>query len=259
MENNPSNIVQSCITNISFPTEIEGLKRLIDKNEIYNLDFNTDLDVLLNFDSIKSSTPDFYHYWTAPRWFTKGDILLFYHGSTSLQRARSILIKAERDFPDDLQLIETMKHAIKLARKYSGKILGYTSITNTSLHLSDKNKEQHFKNTIFAPFNKVHLFEQPVGIKKFSKYVKISNHGALTPISNKNDFEGIKRLLSENNVLPDYFKYAKLGDVGFKDVDEHNWVKISCSDNTCFIHEEQIRAYLIDYLLNELKDNRTAL
>lgn len=260
MKNQHYNVIQSCITNVSFPQDIENLRKLIRKNKGYNLDFNTDLDFLLNFDNIKSCMPDLeYHYWTAPKWFTKGDILLFYYGSTSLQRARSMLRWAKIEFPDDLELINTIKHSIKLGEKYSGKIFGCTSIINTPQYLTDENDEQHFGSTIFAPFNEVHLFKNPLHKKEFDDYVNISNHGALSPISNKEGYENLKSLLSKNNDLPDYFKYSKLGDIGFKDLDKTNWFEISCSDEACFIHEVQIRAYLIDYLLNELKDNRTAL
>ncbi len=45
----------------------------------------------------------------------------------------------------------------------------------------------------------------------------------------------------------------------FRDVTQENWPLISCNENTGFIDEAQIRAYLLDFLLNEVKDKRTPL
>jgi hypothetical protein len=41
--------------------------------------------------------------------------------------------------------------------------------------------------------------------------------------------------------------------------DADSWPLTSCSPHTRFIHEAQIRAYLLDFLLRELKDIRTPL
>lgn len=38
-----------------------------------------------------------------------------------------------------------------------------------------------------------------------------------------------------------------------------NWKNISCSDNASFIHEDQIRSFLIDYFLKEIKDPRSSI
>ncbi|MGC9517447.1 MAG: hypothetical protein ACP5C3_07110 [Methanomicrobiales archaeon] len=59
--------------------------------------------------------------------------------------------------------------------------------------------------------------------------------------------------------MPNYLKNAKIGNNGFINVNKKNWNKISCITDTTFIHEEQIRSYLINYFLNEIKDYRTPL
>jgi hypothetical protein len=59
--------------------------------------------------------------------------------------------------------------------------------------------------------------------------------------------------------LPDCLKRARIGGESFRDVTQENWLSISCSSDARFINEAQLRAYLLDYLLEKLKDPRTPL
>ena len=79
-----------------------------------------------------------------------------------------------------------------------------------------------------------------------------------TPLYER-EFEGLKRQLSERNPLPEFLKRARIGGESFRDVTQENWPSISCSPGARFVNEAQLRAYLLDFLLEELKDPRTSL
>ena len=99
-------------------------------------------------------------------------------------------------------------------------------------------------------------FRPPAPRSGVPAHVTISPGGALTPLHGQS-FERVKELLAEKNRLPDYLVNARPGGVSFRNVNATNWIAISCSPEARFIDESQLRAYLLDYLLEELKDPRT--
>ena len=253
--NKKVNIVQSCITPVSFPQDIEGFENMIYKNmenaeiEKISRDFHTDLDLLI--DDINDDRDG---NWTAPKWITKGNILFYYYTVGSKKRSEKILREYEGSVNHDI--LKNLEHAVEISDRYSGKILACSEIAWPSEDCGFQ--DQHFKSTLFAPTKDMYRFRNPIDIKDFNEFVKIS-HGTITPISNDEAFQGIKKLLFKENDLPPYLENAKIGDNGFININEKNWKEISCSTNTTFIHEEQIRSYLIDYFLNEIKDYRTPI
>jgi hypothetical protein len=67
------------------------------------------------------------------------------------------------------------------------------------------------------------------------------------------------RNVGQKNTLPPFLRDARGGEAGFRNVNTSNWPTISCAQHVRFIHETQIRAYLLDYLLAEVKDPGTPL
>ena len=259
-EKSSENYVQSCITNISFPQDLENLGNLIRKNFEYPIEYLTDLDVLFQFEDLYNiGVLGEVYYWTAPRWMTTGDILFFYHASTAKQKTRKLLKEAKKFDSGNIFLITQLEHAVQLADKYGEKIVGCCQVAGPPEYLVDNDHITHFKHRNFIPFKEVYIFDNPLDSKDFKEYVKINRAGTNTPISSHEDFEGIKKLLEKSNPIPDYLKCAKLGDKVFRNVNKNNWKEISCSRNAKFSREDQIRSYLIDYFLNEIKDNKTPL
>lgn len=243
------NWVQACITNVSFPTTLDDVQGMVEKN-CYLRDGATDLDTLLEFD------PHIGGYFTAPRWLTQGDILFFYHAVSAKQRIANLLKKAKQE--SNHELTQLLKHAANLANRYAGTIFGYAEVVGPSEYLEDEDDLYHFKSKIFAPIANVHIFDTPLSADRFNDFVKISRQGTITFLG-KHEFNGIKKQLSESNELPLFLKYAEFSEFGFRNVNETNWISISCAQNVRFIHETQVRVYLIDFLLNELKDKSTPL
>ena len=65
----------------------------------------------------------------------------------------------------------------------------------------------------------------------------------------ESNFE-IKQMLSERNELPEFLQHARIGGVSFRDVNKGTWRDISCAASTRFVDESQVRAYLLDYVLD---------
>lgn len=254
------NLVQGCITAISFPRDLIGLKKMVWKNERFPIEYLTDMDLLLYNSSIfkyleENEDEDEFN-WSAPKWMTEGDILFYYHTAASKYWSKRVLRESEEDIIED-NILKNLKHSIEIADKYAGKIFGCSEIAGPTEYYGFQ--DQHFQGRTFAPVKNVHLFAKPIDLNEFSVFVKISRGGTNTPISRDKDFQEIKKLLSENNVLPEFLKRAKIGDNVFKNIKRSNWKEISCSPNVSFIHEGQIRSYLIDYFLKDIKDPRTPM
>jgi hypothetical protein len=235
--------IQSCITSVSFPDTINGVLTMVERNKP-KVSWSTDLDILLNF---KNTKPLF---WTAPKWLTKGDIIFFYHTKRAKSRTAKLFTEAQQKFPHKRNLIKLLKHAKETADLYSGNIFG-CALVSSGTQLFDK-QEKHFISRLFAPLEKVHIFEKPLHQELFADCVKIGLN-TITPLYKK-EFNGIRKLLSKQNKIPNFLQNTALGDNVFKNINASNWRSISCIPNIEFIHEAQLRAYLLDFFLNEIKD-----
>ena len=245
-----TNLIQSCITSVSFPENLEGVLGMVEKHS--DEDWITDMDILINFGKLAPQGT----FWTAPRWMTQDDILFFYHTKRAKLRVSKLLKQAKNTNRIDAEFIKLLERADSYAKKYSGTIFACSPVSGTSEYFA-KEPEYHFDSRTFAPINKVHVFEKPLSSDNFASLVKIGQN-TLTPIY-RQEFKGIKDLLSQQNDLPAFLANAVFGEMTFHKVNAENWHIISCKSETRFISESQFREYLLDYLLNELKDEKTSV
>lgn len=245
-----SHFVQSCITNVSFPETMENLYGMAAKNGNSSKIIG-DLDMLLNF------SPESDICWTAPKWLTAGDILFFYHAVTAKKRIASLLKQAK--ICRDNDVVKFLEHSKQLADQYSGKIFGYAIVAEQPIYFDDnENESWHFKGRIFAPLKEVHIFDNPLDAKDLSDFLLISRQSSITYIV-KEQFNNLRKLLSEYNYLSEYIINADFTEIGLKNITKNNWTSIACAENTRFSLEIQLRAYFVDYFLNQLKDEGSAL
>jgi hypothetical protein len=245
----PQRWVQSCITNVSFPTTLDGVRSLVGKN-CDDANALTDLDVLLS--------PRLTHelFWTAPRWMTTGDVLFFYHAVSATTRIRRLLKQAQSS--SNTPLIKVLQHAEQLAAMYAGTIFACAAVAGSSERIEHDDVLSHFKSTMYAPLKRVHIFEAPVSAEQFQQFVRINRQGTITLLG-RNEFNGLKHLLSQRNPLPLFLEAAQFGEQHFRAINKDNWFTIACAPQTRFIHEAQVRSYFLDYLLSELKDKGSPL
>lgn len=240
--------VQSYICSVSFPETIQGVLNMVEGNK-RKARWATDIDVLLNLGTDDSL------FWTAPKWITEGDIVFFYHTKRTLRRTEKLLAEAKANHPRKRNLIKLLERARRIADAYSGKIFACASIAGATERFAGRNK--HFISPNFAPLKSVFVFEEPLPQDDFVDFVKIGR-STITALY-KREFNGIKKSLAERNALPDFLRNAVSGGNTFLKVNAKNWASISCSPSARFIHESQLRAFLLDYFLNGLKDNGTSV
>ena len=229
---------------------MEELYGMIIKNA-NSKNITSDLDLLLNFTSDSNIS------WTAPKWLTEGDILFFYHAVTAKKRVAKLLKQAKVD--NNIDIITFLEHSKKLAERYSGTVFGYAIVTGQPEFIDDdENENWHFKGKVFAPLKDFHLFNHPINAKDFSTFLLISRQSSITYLA-KEQFNNLRDLFLNSNALPNYLKNAEFSELGLKNITKDNWLSIACSSNIRFSLEGQLRAYFLDYFLNELKDKGTVL
>lgn len=240
--------IQSYICSVSFPDTIQAVLNMVEGNKP-KTNWATDIDTLLTFKDGDSL------FWTAPKWITQDDIVFFYQTRRALQRTERLFAEAKSKYPRRRNLINLLERARLIAESYAGKIFACASVAGATERLQRRNK--HFISPHFAPLKEIFVFDEPLAQDAFADYVKIGR-STITPLY-KREFGGIKKLLSARNGLPDFLQKAVAGEDSFKYVNAKNWISISCSPDAKFVHEAQLRAYFLDYFLNELKDKGTSV
>lgn len=256
------NSVQTAITSVSFPNTLEELRKMGKKwDGIIGQDWITDIDILNHFPSSNAVT------WIAPKWLTAGDLLFFYHTKSARVLIKKILIetyqlrsqsntiatvytKEEID-----KLIIILERVDKISKTWTGSIFALGEVSGRPQRAFDENK--HFKGTIYAPIASVIVFESPISSKEFSPFLKIGQN-TITPVYG-DQFNELKKLIAKHNELPAILANATPGDLNFRDVNRGNWQEISCHKDARFITEAQLRTYLLDHFLHEIKDSKSTV
>jgi len=229
--------VQSCITSITFPDNLNDYyEGLLKSEEIYGEKQN-DIESLICFD------PNRYEAWTAPKWLTSGDIMFFYLTKSFKLRALK-LIKVS---PRELQ--PYIKKAIDLANIYSGTIFACADILDSSFY--DEAIFPNIKSKVFAPLSNVHIFKRPIPLEDFNDFIKI-RRGAITPVFGAS-FDDLIRAISLRNPLPETLQNRK-SEKGFYGINMSNWINISCIESKKILNEHQLREFFIDYFIEYIKD-----
>jgi hypothetical protein len=252
--------VQACISAVSFPDSRDEVLSMVGKNSWFRR-WETDMDALLNPDGRT------WIGWTVPKWFTTGDILFLYHTKSAKKRIahlqKKLQVPRRRDqiltrllpslASDEHRLYALLEHAARLADQYAGTIFACGRVDGPAEYYDGYDPSSHFHGRIFAKIADVHIFKQPLSYDEFTKLVRLNRQAASTPLK-RGEFNAIRERLGEKNELPRFLQHARLGDRGFRGINQKNWRSISCDPDTRFIHETQLREYLIDFLLQELKD-----
>jgi hypothetical protein len=161
----------------------------------------------------------------------------------------------EVSIQDGKVLHDILRRQLILVESFAGSIFGFAEVSGRPQKAFDSNK--HFHGTIYAPLDTFYVFKNPLPAEEFADVLKIGQN-TTTPMYGE-QFEKIKNKLAMKNVLPKSLKDTEPTSIGFKDTNSKNWTLISCNNQARFINEAQLRTYLIDYLLEEIKDPRSTI
>lgn len=214
----------------------------------------TDLDTLLELPNTPRS-------WTAPRWLTQGDILFFYHTVSAERRIAKLL----RALPSNgiiarwksRDLRQTLERAAQRARELGGTIFAVAEVSEQATYARLDTADRHFESRVFAPFERCYRFAQPLPASAFNDLVTISRQMTITLVEGA-ALDGLKERLAQTTNIPPFLAAARSGGASFRDVGPTTWQAIACDPATRFLHEAQLRAYFIDYLLDTIKDPRSS-
>lgn len=247
--------VQSCIAHTSFSSTLEVLlKEFAWKPK-------SDMEQLL-----WPEKTDGLQTWTSPRWIKQGDVLFFYHTQKAMTRLKSLRRQLEgEDYGPRVsrkrmeELASYVVEQEQIALRYAGTLFGCAEVAGPIVRFDDLGREKrHWRSDIYAPLNRPHVFERPIPIDLLSEAVMLSPGGAMTPLHGKH-FAAVRELVGRYNELPEFLASAEPGGVDFRKIDRKNWMELGCAAAARFIDESQLRAYLLDYLLEEIKDPRTTV
>jgi len=234
--------VQAHISNISFPSDIEGLENYVYYHGQYNIE-----DVL----SLIGGE------WTVPRSSKVGDIVLWYHAKTAISRITALITQVNKlpsKSPHDRSLLlEWLSRAKALYNLYGGKIFAVGHILSApELWDIPADDTYHFHGRVFAEIGDVSLFDVPVDISEFRDFICISKHSGITPLPS-NEFHKLRTLISEkNNDLPPYFLNCEIGDYNLSQINKNNFLEIAQLYRRRFLFEAEFRSYYVDYILKAI-------
>ncbi len=246
--NPTTEMVQACITSVSFPVSLDEVREMAEKNA-YVGKWCSDMDILLAYDPSWGTT------WTAPRWMTQNDLLFFYHTKRAQQRTRKLLQEAQGAFWKDRRLIEFLERAYQQAQQCGGTLFGCAMVSAPPQYI--KEDLAHFARRTFAPLGQVHIFNHPLPLERITEVMRVGQNTTI-PLYEP-QFEVIRQALAEHNTLPAFLATAQSGDKTFRYVNKDNWPLISGQPQARFIYEDQLRTYWLDFVLQALKDEGSPL
>jgi hypothetical protein len=273
-------LIQSCINSVGYPDFMAGFRGMVEsrlrnwKTLFYCL--NTDLF----FDSETNHKPGIpkkngtLGSWTAPSWFTEGDISFFYHSRRSLGHSRRLYNKLKakldakdrlsRDLPDHLRpladrllimLVATAKRGLEFAQKYNGKIFAIGRASG-GFERNTPSADQHWKSNCYSEFDNVSLLDYPIDYDDFRDQVSLEQK-AITPLT-RVQFDLIRQLVLRSNSDVGYLAGVQHRDSRISDVAKNQgWRTVAKELNSCFLFEAQTREYLLDGFVAEISDEGT--
>jgi hypothetical protein len=251
--------VQAWVTAVSFPTEARDVLHMI-LSDALKVD-TTDLQGL-----IKAVGQEDFGGWTVPRWGMRGDIAFFYHAKKALPRIKSLIrqfretaMKAPRGDRDTLQdVVDVLLRERDLAVLLQGRVFACARLSDraqANYSEEERSRSKHWRSPIYGSITDIHVFKHPLPYEVFGRYLTL-NTGTITPLEAP-AFNRLRGILSETNELPRYVADAEVASEGFRDVSASTWRRIACLSGGRFRDEAQVRSYVIDFLLRELRDPRT--
>ena len=235
---------QACITNVSFPATLAGLRGMVRKNSGVKRGWELDFDVLQAYD------PATGYEWTAAPWLRRGDLIFFYHAKGAAAHVAKLMAAARRG-----PLARVLKRAEAYAGHYAGTIFAYARLSADAGGAGRYAAGNHFKTQACAPCAFVHVLERPLPEAVWAPFFQIKRRGAVTPLTARQARRlcaCVLRANRQNSVLA----RLRFGDPALGCAGKGSWHRASRAPYL-FRHEQQVREFLADPMLHALADPGT--
>ena len=238
--------VEAFINNISVPKSLEEMSTLfMDGNDAQNLVIDT-------MYSGRTS-------WSVPRWAKRGDIVLFMHAKTAnstLTRLRTeVRTLLNPNSTKAKKFEQAIADQLSFHKEYGGKIYAIGRV-NGRPERDDLGPLHHSHSKLFCDIDNLFLLGTPIDISEFNSYIKINRLGGITPVYGK-PYEKLKEAISRKNTVPEYFSNSFSTPFPHNLVNRDNWMQLGIEYRNAFTLEIQFRQCYVDYLLQELGDQKT--
>jgi hypothetical protein len=228
----------------NLPDSWEGL---LDSRGLLPRGAQTPVESALEFD------PEDPFGWTAPPAVGRGDVVFFHYAARASARARTLRRAAERDGLLTPSVVSFLDRAETDAAQYAGRVFAVGVLAGPAEPSADEDYNPHWRSRLYAPLASVHRLDYPLELRAHEDALPrpTKTNTELTAAA----FAALKaRLLKAGNVLPAEVTSAKPGKDGFESISPSSWRQVSCRPGQRFAHETDVRGYLANYLLEELKD-----
>jgi hypothetical protein len=259
---------------MSFPDTVEEATEIVLPDE--HGEFGTNLTALLHAAKHRTTFP-----WSAPAWFRAGDVMLFYLSQRAKPRViklfKRILLAApgKEEFTvehfdrwceglprDWQQRIDLMNEELRATEMYEATIFAAArarSASSAASRQDERERAKWWKGRVYVELSDVVVFRDPIPIAEFGDFVALSRTAGFTRLESR-EFQKLVAALSRNSRLPSYLRSVAIEPGGFRLVGPDTWRTIVCGAETPpFMDESQLRTYLADYLLHELRDPRATV
>lgn len=246
-----NDIVQSFISNISFPKTLDELYFYATEHGSFNIE-----DVLCEDKTV----------WTSPKWAKIGDIVFFMHSKTAKSTITSLRTQLNnvRDYISKEKyniLMEWINRGLDLYNQYGGKIFAIGRVIGVPEYIADSDDDYedasfyHWGSRIYSRIE-VFVLETPIDISEFNDFIFISRQSGTTPIFGK-EFIKLRDLITSKNETPEYFLRSVATPLPLTKINSDNWLEITDEYRRSFMLESQFRSYYVDYLLSAISDRKT--
>jgi hypothetical protein len=239
---------QGFITTLTIPATVDGLLEWCG-DELWTCGTSVDSALRLGRDVT----------WTSPPGVGAGDVGFFHYAAGALPRIRKLRREAGKAGILDDGMADFLHYAEEQAERLSGRVFACGVLSGPA----EPSPEQttlvtYWRSRLYAPFASVHELENPLTLREHEDALP-RPHKAITELTAA-AFGALKtRLADTGNVLPPEIEAAVPGRDDFGIVTASTWREAACRDGQRFAHETDVRGYLADYLLDELKDEGTTV
>ena len=237
--------VEAFINNISVPRSLEEMSALfMDGNDAQNLVIDT-------MYSGRTS-------WSVPRWAKRGDIVLFMHAKTANSTLTRLRTEVRTFLNPNSAKAKKFEQAIadqlSFHKEFGGKIYAVGRVSGRP-ERDNLDPLHHSHSKLFCDIDSLFLLSTPVDISEFNSYIHINRLGGITPVYGE-PYEKLKATISGKNTVPEYFSNSFSTPFPHNLVNRDNWMQLGIEYRNAFTLEIQFRQCYVDYLLQELGDQK---
>jgi hypothetical protein len=195
-------------------------------------------------------------FWSAPKQDLLDGALFFYLGNRALTNVHRCVRQAKNEnWREDSPFMRSLLEAAQFIENNAGSVIGVAKV----LSIPGPGSGPGFRRRVFAEIDleNFYHFANPLPYKIFQNICPIYGQTVVALVADKANW--LRNELGKSNELPLWLTDMTFGESKYSGINAENWMeKISAphifiEDNQR--QEETIRAYFLNFLINEIKED----